>query len=225
MRVERANLQLEKERVKRHLAKVREWKKQKVWKNRIAEESPQNLEDQEISSQQEFLMSPKSPKKLKNKLSIDNRDGLDSHLIRDSYVMHMLRKDPSKISVHLPLQNEDKRQYWKSLLNKKWDSLKCQELPLSKSVSVQAIRLSKNTGINGERKSSQLTVFPEVEKLRNRFQRSHNTSKLLKSLDTPQNGNLSKKGYSVAVNPLAKRILIDAGKNYLKQNEYYKFSY
>jgi len=67
----------------------------------------------------------KTPLKSKKRLSIDDRAGVDSHLIRDSYnsVMHMLRKDPSKKSAHFPQHESEKKQYWKSLLNKRWDYL------------------------------------------------------------------------------------------------------
>lgn len=90
---------------------MREWKKQKVWKNRIGDQGSSSKDPQE-SQQNEYLADEvKSPVKPNKRLSIDDRAGVDSHLIRDSYnsVMHMLRKDPSKKSAHLPLQELEKK--------------------------------------------------------------------------------------------------------------------
>ena len=68
------------------------------------------------------------PPKNRRKMSIEKRNGIDSHLIRDCYnsKMHMLRKDPSKREDYL--EEQTKTQYWKSLINKKWDSLRCRNL-------------------------------------------------------------------------------------------------
>lgn len=108
---------------------VQDWKKQNLWKKRMGNPTDRTPSPNKGKNKLNEDLGLRSPPKNRKRLSIDKRNGIDSHLLRDSYNsrMHMLRKNPSKRS-EFELENNQKTQYWKSLINKKWDSLRCRNL-------------------------------------------------------------------------------------------------
>ena len=190
-----------------------------------------------------LMLNP--PRNKAKRISIDDRNGIDSHLIRDNFNnrRQMLKKVTNKnnsqkrsISVkkidgfNIDVKKDSQSGYWKNLVNKKWDSLKCRNVPLPKISSLKIFKRRLRTEANSKSKDSINTQttehnrisLPKIKPSRSVSSLNHrpwNSMDVYKYTEGGKEYVGTKKSKKIRMNPLALNILVGEQRNYLLDNE------